>query len=280
MKRSGTHAGVASLPGWLRQTLAAARALAASRGERAAEPAHVVLALLDRGFPPVEGWSGDPGELRARIERELPAADGRAAGTAVDAPASSWTRKVIEVALHEARALEEAEVQPIHLLLALARLGYAPAGALAEVGLDRARLARSALAEGPGAGFQLRADPASAAPLHDQIVSQIREAVATGRLRPGARLPTVREAADRLDVSTGTVARAYAELEKQGVVYGEGARGTWVAQPLSGDLSEPERRETLHGLLRPVVVAAYHLGASEAELRDALRSASSGIFAR
>lgn len=279
MKRSEARAGVASLPGWLRQTLAAARALAASRGERAAEPAHLVLALLDRGFPSMDLWIGDPGVLRARIERELPTPGGEP-GTAVDAPPSSWTRKLLEVALQEARALDEAEVRPIHLLLALTRLGYAPAETLAEAGVDRATLARAALDEGPGAGFQLRADPASAAQLHDQIVSQVREAVASGRLRPGDRLPTVREAADRLGISTGTVGRAYAALERQGVVYGDGARGTRVAQPARGELPEAARRETLEGLLRPVVVAAYHLGASEAELGDALRSASSGILTR
>ncbi|MBW3571120.1 MAG: hypothetical protein KY467_08440, partial [Gemmatimonadetes bacterium] len=180
MTRSEARAGVASLPRWLRQTLATARGLAASRGERAAEPAHLVLALLDRGFPHVEGWSGDPGVLRAHIERELPTPAGQQAGTAMDAALSSWTRKLLEVALHEAGALEE-EVRPIHLLLALARLGYAPAQALAEAGLDRAALARAALQDASGAAFQLRVHPASAAQLHDQIVSQVREAVATGR---------------------------------------------------------------------------------------------------
>ena len=55
-----------------------------------------------------------------------------------------------------------------------------------------------------------------------------------------------------------TVARAYGELEREGVVVTEGARGTRVAQRLSATPS-PAGPETLAGLLRPVAVAAFHL---------------------
>src|SRR5687768_212779 len=86
----------------VRETLDAARVLAASRGERAVEPHHLVLAILDRGLPEIPEWHGDASAVREQIERELPPP----APASADAPPSSWTRKVVEVALAEARTLD------------------------------------------------------------------------------------------------------------------------------------------------------------------------------
>ncbi len=57
-----------------------------------------------------------------------------------------------------------------------------------------------------------------------QIIEGIRE----GRLTPGTRLPTVRELATQLSMAVNTVARAYRELESDGVIVTEGRRGTFV----------------------------------------------------
>jgi DNA-binding transcriptional regulator YhcF (GntR family) len=73
------------------------------------------------------------------------------------------------------------------------------------------------------------------------------------------------------------VARAYSELEREGVVVTEGARGTRVAER-AGSGAPLQRPETLAGLLRPVAVAAFHLGADADELRAALEVAMTGIF--
>src|SRR5206468_2526682 len=78
--------------------------------------------------------------------------------------------------------------------------------------------------------FEVRIDDASDRAIHEQIVSQIQEAVATGTLRPGNRLPPVRQLADQLEIAPGTVARAYSELERRGIVVTDGARGTRVAE--------------------------------------------------
>jgi DNA-binding transcriptional regulator YhcF (GntR family) len=121
-------------------------------------------------------------------------------------------------------------------------------------------------------------DDASTSSIYEQIVAQVREAVATGRLTEGERLPPVRRLADELDIAPGTVARAYGELERLGVVVTEGARGTRVAP--RGKVAPPltERAETLIGLLRPVAVAAFHLGATADEVRASLEPAMAGIF--
>jgi DNA-binding transcriptional regulator YhcF (GntR family) len=99
-----------------------------------------------------------------------------------------------------------------------------------------------------------------------------------GDLKPGDRLPTVRHLADKLDIAPGTVARAYGELERLGVVVTEGARGTRVAQRERPPMPASERPQTLVGLLRPVAVAGFHLGASAPELRAALEDAMKDIF--
>jgi DNA-binding transcriptional regulator YhcF (GntR family) len=87
----------------------------------------------------------------------------------------------------------------------------------------------------------------------------------------------VRQLADELDIAPGTVARAYSELERRGVVVTDGARGTRVAERERPPA--PDRPETLTGLLRPVAVAAYHMGATAQELRAALERAMHGILA-
>jgi DNA-binding transcriptional regulator YhcF (GntR family) len=127
--------------------------------------------------------------------------------------------------------------------------------------------------------FSITIDETSeSASIYQQIIDQIREGVATGALEAGRRLQTVRSLADALDIAPGTVARAYAELERLGVVVTEGARGTRVAEPRRPEQLPSERLSTLTGLLRPVAVAAFHMGGSAAELRQALDAAMKGIM--
>ncbi len=114
---------------------------------------------------------------------------------------------------------------------------------------------------------------------YDQIAHCIRDAVASGVLVPGDRLSPIRVLAERLGLAPGTVARAYRELEAEGIVLTAGAAGTRVAAPPRSDTrSAADRLSELVGLMRPVAVAAFHLGASAEELFEALRMASDGVF--
>jgi DNA-binding transcriptional regulator YhcF (GntR family) len=72
-------------------------------------------------------------------------------------------------------------------------------------------------------------DAASDRPPYEQLRVQIASRAATGDLAPGTRLPTVRALATELHLAVNTVARAYRELEADGVVVTEGRRGTFVA---------------------------------------------------
>ena len=86
--------------------------------------------------------------------------------------------------------------------------------------------------------MEFRIESSSRAPIYRQLVGQIREAVARGRLKPEERLPSVRDLSRQLVINPNTVARVYRELEVEGLLelrHGVGAfvasRGTtrWTA---------------------------------------------------
>jgi DNA-binding transcriptional regulator YhcF (GntR family) len=77
----------------------------------------------------------------------------------------------------------------------------------------------------------LQIDPESAVPPYEQLRQQVTALVLGGALAPGARLPAIRQLAKDLGLAGGTVARAYRELESDGVVTTHGRHGTVVAGP-------------------------------------------------
>lgn len=92
--------------------------------------------------------------------------------------------------------------------------------------------------------MDLQVDPGSAVPPYEQVRSQVAALVASGGLRPGDRLPAVRRLAGDLGLASGTVARAYRELEAAGVVETRGRNGTVVSA--TGDVTEQRAQaETL-----------------------------------
>ncbi len=84
-------------------------------------------------------------------------------------------------------------------------------------------------------------DPTDPTPLYAQLGRAIRSAVATGRLRAGDQLPTVRQLAVDLKVNANTVAKVYAELERTGVVATRRGVGTFI-EATPGSLMGPAER--------------------------------------
>jgi len=80
-----------------------------------------------------------------------------------------------------------------------------------------------------------RIDATSGTPPYEQLRTQVASQVAGGELAAGTRLPTVRALAEQLGVAVNTVARAYRELEADGVVTTNGRRGTVVSSAALGD---------------------------------------------
>ena len=111
-------------------------------------------------------------------------------------------------------------------------------------------------------------DPSSGLPIYIQIAQQIKTAVAMGRLQPEEPLPSVRQLAVELAVNPNTVARAYLDLEIEGVIYKRQGAGTFVSSQ-GVEMSKGERRRVLNELLEKALVEGVNLGLSERELRDA-----------
>ena len=76
--------------------------------------------------------------------------------------------------------------------------------------------------------FVFRLDSRSGVPPYLQLVHQVRQAVLMGFLQPGDRLPLIREAVETLAINPNTVAKAYRQLEQEGLVTGRPGQGTFV----------------------------------------------------
>ncbi len=103
--------------------------------------------------------------------------------------------------------------------------------------------------------------PISGVPIYQQLADQISAAIARGRLRPEERLPSVRELSQSLVINPNTVARAYTELERAGVLYTRPGLGVFVhhaAPPLASD----QRRERLIPRIDQILVEAVRVGCS------------------
>ena len=86
--------------------------------------------------------------------------------------------------------------------------------------------------------IDLRVDPHAGTPVYLQLVQQVRNALRLGLLRPGDRLPTVRELVATLAINPNTVMRAYRELEAAGLISGRVGQGTFVRETLPGPSAE------------------------------------------
>lgn len=121
----------------------------------------------------------------------------------------------------------------------------------------------------------LRIEKGSAVPISRQIASQIATLCASGALRPGERLPSVRELARELAVNQNTVLRVYERLCGEGLLEMRHGQGTFVAtRAKAGQLAI--HRERIVDELRQVARQAFGLGLSLDELHELLSEATNG----
>ena len=97
-------------------------------------------------------------------------------------------------------------------------------------------------------------------PIYIQIVERLKHLIATGILKPGDQLPTIRQLADDLRVNLNTVARSYRILDQAGLVSTQQGRGTYVLESLSSGQSTRRREEALRDLSRLFLTEAARLG--------------------
>jgi GntR family transcriptional regulator len=103
-------------------------------------------------------------------------------------------------------------------------------------------------------------DASDPLPLYAQLERAIRVAIATGQMRPGDQLPTVRQLAVDLRINANTVAKVYAELERAGVLDTQRGVGTFVLNVGSGAASLPDRERQLTALADRYLAGAAALG--------------------
>ncbi len=114
---------------------------------------------------------------------------------------------------------------------------------------------------------------ASKAFLYRQIAESIRQEILHGTLRPGDRLPSVREMATRWHCTIGTVQRAYEELVDQGLVVSRPGQGTHVAAVIPAATVEPLRRAALVQRAEAFLLEVLTAGYTETEVEQAIRLA-------
>jgi GntR family transcriptional regulator len=106
--------------------------------------------------------------------------------------------------------------------------------------------------------MQLHVSPSDGVPIYQQVVNQIKYQVASGRLKQGEQLLPVRKLAEQLIVNPNTVARAYRELEAEGVVESRRGSGVFVAEGVS-PLAKREQNRILNERIDTLLAEAAHL---------------------
>ena len=104
-------------------------------------------------------------------------------------------------------------------------------------------------------------------PIYVQIVNQVKQLVASGRLTAGDEIPPIRGLAEQLVVNPNTVARAYLELERAGIVTKRHGTGTYIAEAVRL-MAQRDRVKALRPRVDALVTEARHLGV---ELGDVIK---------
>jgi GntR family transcriptional regulator len=120
----------------------------------------------------------------------------------------------------------------------------------------------------------LRIDMSRPVPPYEQLRAQVAGLAAAGQLQPGSRMPSVRQLAGDLGLAPGTVARAYSELEAEGVLTTRQRGGTFIAGPPAPACADTARQRALAAAAESFVTTARDLGlpdeAAEAAVRQAI----------
>lgn len=129
----------------------------------------------------------------------------------------------------------------------------------------------------PEPTIQFRLDRKSGVPAYRQVVDQVRQALRLGLLRPGDRLPTVRDVVKQIAINPNTVHRAYRDLEAQGLTEGRPGSGTYVRRSLSRVPHEqPHLQRQLEKWMRSAREAGLGDEAIAALVAEAAQSSKKG----
>jgi len=120
--------------------------------------------------------------------------------------------------------------------------------------------------------MQFRIDNGSDRAVYLQITDQVKRDIALGRLAREERLPTVRQLAQQLAINPNTIAKAYRQLEQEGIIVTRAGAGAFVAN-LDSMLSRAVRRRLICDDLERIVIEAFHMQIDQETITDWFQTA-------
>jgi len=106
--------------------------------------------------------------------------------------------------------------------------------------------------------MQFRIDNGGDRPVYQQIIDQVKRDIALGRLLTGEKLPTVRQLAGLLAINPNTIAKAYRQLEQEGIIVTKPGAGAFIAD-INSTMSMSVRKRILCDDIERVIVEAVHM---------------------
>ena len=107
-------------------------------------------------------------------------------------------------------------------------------------------------------------------PIYEQLIAEIQGMIESGQLSENDSLPSIRQLASQLDVAINTVARAYQELERKGLIVGNGRKGTFVKRQIT--------KPALTRELKDIIIAMIQQGHDRKDIERVFNSHLDQIF--
>jgi len=124
----------------------------------------------------------------------------------------------------------------------------------------------------------LKPNPSSGVPIYLQLMEQVKHAIETGALRPGEQLPGIRPLAEELVVNPNTVAKAYRELEHEGVVELRQGAGAFVSDR-APTKKDADKLRAAQAIVASAIEKLRGRGVTDEEIRRLFEAELSGIYA-
>jgi len=124
----------------------------------------------------------------------------------------------------------------------------------------------------------LKPNPSSGVPIYLQLMEQVKHAIETGAVRPGEQLPGIRPLAEELVINPNTVAKAYRELEHEGVIELRQGAGAFVSDK-APTKKDADRLRAAHAIVASAIEKLRARGITDDEMRRLFEAELSGMYA-
>jgi len=112
-------------------------------------------------------------------------------------------------------------------------------------------------------------DSRSSKPIYEQIIEKVKENIIKKILKPGDKLPSVRELASLITINPNTISKAYNELERMKVIEVVRGKGTFVAENFEPIMDKEKMRE-IEEYMKKIIIEAHYIGLSKNKLIELL----------